>query len=384
MMTENRHIRFKGFPRSQPKLTIRKMKKESFISRIFEKKPLKTADIARLTRQFSTMLSSGIPLTQSFEIIMHGSKHTTLNNLILSIKIDVKSGIKFSSALMKHPHYFSRLYCALVEAGEESGTLAKMLEKLANYMEKIESIKRKIKKALFYPTAIIVIGLVVSTILLLKVIPEFKSLFSDFGAKLPTFTTYVLNFSEWMEENFLKLIIGIIVFVFLSILSYKKSRSFHRLIDKYKLKIPVVGIILTKNILARFTRTLATTFSAGMPLTEALKIVSRVSDNLVYEEAIEHTRHQILEGQSLHTSLESENIFPIIMLQMIAIGEESGALDKMLNKTAEIYEEEVDNAVDGLSSLIEPLIMSILGILIGSLVIAMYLPIFQLSDVIGR
>jgi type IV pilus assembly protein PilC len=364
-------------------IKISRIKKEAAIIALLSRKPIKIADITRLTRQLATMITSGIPIIQCFDIVSKSNEHAALNDLILNLKSDVQSGTKLSYAMQRYPKYFNQLYCALIEAGEESGALGTMLSRLATYMEKIESIKRKIKKALFYPTAVVMVGIVVSGILLIKVIPEFKSLFANFNAKLPSFTLWVLNLSDWTQRNVSTIFITTIIVIVLHIFGLKKSYRYRFFVDKTKLKIPVMGIIFNKSILARFARTLATTFAAGMPLINALKVVAKAPGNLVYEEAILHARTKVTEGKALYSSLEAENLFPMVMLQMIAIGEESGELDEMLNKTAKVYEEEVDTAVDALSSLIEPLIMSILGVLVGGLVIAMYLPIFQLSSVMN-
>lgn len=358
------------------------LRQESALLAFMKRTSVKKSEITQFTRQLATMVNAGIPLLQCFEVIIRGSDNMALNDLLLNIKTDIESGIKFSETLAKHPNQFNQLYCALIEAGEEAGALSKMLSRLASYMEKSESVQRKIKKALFYPGAVVAIGLIVSAILLLKVVPQFKSLYAGFGAKLPAFTASVLNLSDWMQKNYITISAVIFLMIASSIVLHRRSISFQRALDWMSLKVPIIGAILTKGILARFARTLATTFSAGMPLISALKIVARAPNNLIYETAINKARAKVTEGKALNTSLEATGLFPNIMVQMIAIGEETGELDEMLNKTAAVYEEEIDTAVDALSSLIEPMIMVVLGVLVGGLVIAMYLPIFQLSSVI--
>jgi type IV pilus assembly protein PilC len=330
------------------------------------------------------MISAGIPIIQCLNILIKSSNHLTVINLIQQIKIDIQNGIKLSQAFEKHSRYFNQLYCSLIAAGEESGTLAVMLERLAHHLEKMASIKRKIKKAIFYPATVFVVGIVISAILLLKVIPEFKNLFASFNSTLPTFTLAVLAISAWVQNYLYFLIIGIVAVLSNLYWLTKRSVSFRHWIDCASLKLPILGPLLVKSILARFAQTLATTFVAGIPLVTALKIVAKTANNSRYARAITQVQNKIIEGKSFYHALETEKIFPAVMLQMIGIGEESGELDNMLNKTATLYEEEVDHIIDILNSLIEPAIMIVLGILVGGLVIAMYLPIFQLSNVVAK
>lgn len=377
----NEHL--KKYSKFSRKKSMRN-KKDFEIWRLLSQKKIKKYAIISFTRQLATLTVAGIPIIQSLDITLRNCDTVSMTNLITTIKTDIQSGLKISDALANHPKYFDHLYCALIEAGEESGSLGIILERLANYMEKIASIKQKIRKAFFYPAAVIMIGLVVSSILLLKVIPEFKTLFTSVGAELPKFTQFVLNISNWAQHNTLTTLVGVAILTTGYCVLHKQSLSFRIFVDRIKLRIPILGVIYIKTILARFSKTLATMFSSGMPLVESLRIVAKSSDNLIYQKGIENARIEITEGKSLYHALETTDLFPRIMLQMIAIGEETGELEKMLVNTARVYEEEVDNAIASLSTLIEPIIMAILGVLIGGLVIAMYLPIFQLSDVISK
>jgi type IV pilus assembly protein PilC len=328
------------------------------------------------------MMSAGVPLVQSFEIIGRGHENPSMQELILAIKADVESGSSLSSSLAKHPLYFDELVCNLVNAGEQAGILETLLDKIAIYKEKTEALKSKIKKAMFYPTAVIIVALIVTSILLIFVVPQFQDLFEGFGAELPAFTQMVVNLSEWMQANWwiaLSLIAGT-GYGFME--AKKRSPKFAHTLDRLVLKLPIVGPILTTAIIARYARTLSTMFAAGVPLVEAMESVAGAAGNQVYTEAILQMRDNVATGQQLQLAMTQTGLFPNMVNQMVAIGEESGSLDAMLSKVADFYEQEVDDAVDGLSSLIEPLIMAILGVLVGGLIVAMYLPIFKMGSVI--
>ncbi|MBU3071019.1 type II secretion system F family protein [Aestuariicella sp. G3-2] len=345
-------------------------------------KAIKPQDIAVFTRQMATMMKAGVPLVQSFEIVAEGVDNPTLRDLIMSIREEVASGTSFASALEKHPKYFDDLFCNLVESGEQSGALETMLDRIATYKEKTEAIKAKIKKALTYPIAVIVVAVIVTGILLVKVVPQFAETFSSFGADLPAFTLFVLHLSELVQEWwFIILVAGALAF-YAFVEARRRSKPFSDSIDKLTLKLPVFGDIVYNSIIARFSRTLATTFAAGVPLIDALESVAGATGNSVYEKAVLSVRDEVATGVPLNTSLRKSGIFPSMLLQMTAIGEESGALDEMLDKVASYYEEMVDNLVDSLTSLLEPMIMSVLGVLVGGLMIAMYLPIFQIGQVV--
>ena len=344
-------------------------------------KPIKPADIAIFARQLATMMKAGVPLVQSFDIVAEGLENPSMRDLVMEIKNDVASGSGFANSIAKHPKYFDELFCNLVGSGEQSGTLETMLERVATYKEKTEALKAKIKKALTYPIAVLVVAFVVTVILLVKVVPQFAETFSSFGGELPAFTQFVLHISEFTQEWWLVIIIGIIA----SALVFKEARARSAVValavDKAMLKAPVVGDIVYNSIMARFSRTLATTFAAGVPLIDALESVAGTAGNIIYADAIKRIRNDVVTGQQLNTSIRSTGLFPNMLLQMVAIGEESGALDEMLSKVATFYEDAVDNSVDSLTALLEPLIMSVLGVLVGGLMIAMYLPIFMLGSV---
>lgn len=345
-------------------------------------KPIKPVDIAFFTRQVATMLKSGVPLLQGLDITAGGVEKDKLKEIIYSIKNDVNSGLDFSTALTKYPEHFDDLYCSLVSAGEQSGALEQMLDRVATYKEKLESLKAKIKKALTYPTAVIIIGLIVSAILLVKVVPQFQDVFKSFGADLPAFTLFVIGLSEIAQKWWWVVLLGAAVGGYIFSKIHLKSKKFRDAVDKAMLKIPVIGGILHNASIARFARTLATTFAAGVPLVNALESAAGASGNAIYRDAILQIRNGVSTGQSLNNAVIMTGVFPNMTVQMIAIGEEAGSLEMMLEKVADFYEELVDNAVDNLSSLLEPLIMAVLGVLVGGLVIAMYLPIFQLGNVV--
>ena len=339
-------------------------------------------DIAIFSRQLSTMLGAGIPLVQAFEIIGAGHDKPSMQKLLLEIKADIEGGTSLHEALAKHPLHFDDLYVNLTEAGEQAGALESLLDKIATYKEKTEGIKKKVKKALFYPTAVLVVALIVTTILLIFVIPQFESLFKGFGADLPAFTQFVVNMSRFVQKEgiFILMVLGGAGYAF--VYFYKRSRKMREFLDRAMLKFPIIGPILNKAAIARFARTLSTMFSAGVPLVEALNSVAGATGNIVYEDATMKIRDEVSTGQRLQRAMENTGLFPNMVVQMIAVGEESGSLDTMSGKVASFYEEDVDNAVDSMSSLLEPLIMAILGVLVGGLVIAMYLPIFKLGAVV--
>lgn len=346
------------------------------------KKAIKPADIAVFTRQMATMLKSGVPLVQSFDIVAEGAANPSIQELVMEIKNDVSSGGSFANALTKHPKYFDNLFCSLVDAGEQSGTLELMLDRVATYKEKTEQLKAKIKKALTYPIAVICVAIVVTAILLIKVVPQFAATFQSFGSDLPAFTRMVVSMSEWMQTNWFIAFLAIFGIGFAFQQARFRSQAFSDKVDAISLKIPIVGDIIYNAVIARFSRTLATTFGAGVPLVEALNSVAGAAGNAVYNKAILQIRDDVTSGQTLFSSIRFTNLFPTMLLQMVAIGEEAGSLDDMLDKVANHYEEAVDNAVDSLTSLLEPMIMSVLGILVGGLMIAMYLPIFMLGSAI--
>jgi type IV pilus assembly protein PilC len=357
-----------------------RVKKQSMLFR--KQGRVTAADIAIFSRQMATMMTAGIPLVQSFDIIGAGHENPAMQKLILAIKSDVEGGTALADALAKHPLHFDDLFVNLVAAGEQAGALETLLDKIATYKEKTEAIKKKIKKALFYPAAVVVVALVVTAILLIYVIPEFESLFQGFGADLPAFTRFVIDISKFVQSTGWLLLIFAIGGVVGFIQAKKRNRSVQHFVDRLMLKIPIIGSILNKSAIARYARTLSTTFAAGVPLVEALDSVAGACGNIVYETAVLRMRDEVATGQRLQRAMENTNLFPNMVNQMIAVGEESGSLDSMSSKVADFYEEEVDNAVDSMSSLLEPLIMAILGVLVGGLVIAMYLPIFKMGAVV--
>jgi type IV pilus assembly protein PilC len=328
------------------------------------------------------MMAAGVPLVQAFDIVGRGHENPSMQELILTIKADVEGGTALADALKKHPLHFDDLFVNLVRAGEHAGVLESLLHKIATYKEKTESIKGKIKKAMFYPAAIVVAAVVVTTILLIFVIPQFESLFTNFGANLPAFTQLVVDLSHFVRDTWWAIVIGLAAIIYIFANTWKRSRKFRHGIDRMLLKIPVIGMILNKSAIARFSRTLATMSAAGVPLVEALDSVAGATGNVVYSDAVLRMREDVATGQSLQLAMKQRNLFPNMVVQMVSIGEESGSLDDMLNKVADFYEEQVDNAVDAMSSLMEPLIMVVLGTLVGGLVIAMYLPIFKMGTAI--
>ena len=357
---------------------VKRKPKELFGTR---KQKIKPGDIAVFTRQLATMMKSGIPLVQSFEIVSESLDNPSLRELVMLIRDDVAAGSNFADSIRKHPRYFDDLFCNLVDAGEQSGALETMLDRLATYKEKSEALKAKIKKAMNYPIAVVVVALVVTGILLVKVVPQFAETFSSFGAELPAFTQMVLNLSDLAIAHWWKVLIGAGVSGYIFKEAKVRSEAFRNALDRLTLKLPVIGPIQNSSCYARFTRTLSTTFSAGVPLVDALDSVAGATGNIVYSTATKKIKDDVTTGQQLNFAIKSTTLFPVMITQMVGIGEESGALDSMLDKCAIYYEAEVDNAVDGLTALMEPMIMAVLGILVGGLMIAMYLPIFQLGAV---
>jgi type IV pilus assembly protein PilC len=340
-------------------------------------------DIAVFARQLATMMAAGIPMVQAFEIIGNGHEKPAMQKLVLDIKANIEGGSTLHESLAKFPLYFDDLFVNLVEAGEQAGALETLLDKIATYKEKTEALKKKIKKALFYPMAVLAVAVVVSIILLIFVIPQFEELFKGFGADLPAFTQMVVNLSRFVQHQgwWMALVIGGSFWAFFYMMKRSKPMQLAR--DRALLKFPIIGPILVKAAIARFARTLSTMFAAGVPLVEAMGSVAGATGNIVYEEAVLRMKDEVATGQRLQRAMENTGMFPNMVVQMIAVGEESGSLDTMSAKVAEFYEAEVDNAVDSMSSLLEPLIMAILGVLVGGMVIAMYLPIFKLGAVVG-
>ncbi|VAW73418.1 Type IV fimbrial assembly protein PilC [hydrothermal vent metagenome] len=360
---------------------IKVRKKSTFFSAAKSKKII-PKDISVFTRQLATMMSAGVPLVQSFEIIGRGHENPGMQELILAIKADVESGSTLADAMRKHPIHFDELVCNLVSAGEQAGILEGLLDKIATYKEKTESMKAKIKKALTYPAAVVIVAFIVTAILLIFVVPQFESLFNGFGAELPAFTQMVVHLSEWMQANWWLAILGVFGIGYGFKQAKLRSPKFSHALDRMTLKAPIFGQIVTKAIIARYARTLSTMFAAGVPLVDAMESVAGAAGNEVYKIGILQMRDSVATGQQLQLAMNQTGLFPNMVVQMVAIGEESGSLDAMLGKVADFYEEEVDDAVDNLSSLLEPIIMSVLGVLVGGLIVAMYLPIFKMGSAI--
>ncbi|MBC3365082.1 type II secretion system F family protein [Pseudomonas sp. SWRI154] len=358
-----------------------KVRKKS--TSIFSKgKRIKPLDIALFTRQMATMLKAGVPLLQAFDIIGEGFDNANMRKLVDEVKQEVAAGNSFAASLRKCPQYFDELYCNLVDAGEQAGALDTLLDRVATYKEKSEALKAKIKKAMTYPAAVILVAAVVTSILLIKVVPQFESVFSGFGAELPAFTLMVIGLSEFMQEWWWMLVGGAVGAFFGVKYALRRSEAFRDWRDKWLLKLPLIGTLMYKSAVARYARTLSTTFAAGVPLVEALDSVSGATGNVVFKRAVQRIRQDVSTGMQLNFSMRTSGIFPNLAIQMTAIGEESGALDDMLDKVASFYEAEVDNLVDNLTSLMEPFIMVVLGVVVGGLVVAMYMPIFQLGSAI--
>ena len=359
-------------------LRIRKKAKPLFS---FGAKKIGPLDIVIFTRHLSTMILAGLPLVQSLDIIARGQENPNMQKLVLDVKTDVASGKTFSDSLSKHPRYFDDLFVSLINAGEQSGTLDTMLNRIAIYLEKSHSLKKKIKKAFVYPAAVLVVAMCVSAVLLLFVVPQFDKLFSSFGAELPAFTRVIVVLSEFLRAYWWMLLIAIGGFIYMLVRLKRNSKRFTELLDRRILKGLGVGPLLKNAIIARYARTLATTMAAGIPVIESLQAVADTAGNSVYSKAIIQIKEDVATGLQMHTAMTTTQLFPNMVVQMVAVGEESGSIEDMLNKIATYYEEDVDNMVDNLSSLLEPLIMVVLGGIIGSFVIAMYLPIFKIGSI---
>lgn len=344
-------------------------------------KKIVASDVAVFTRQLATMTRAGVPMVQAIDIVMDGTDKPLMKDLIRQIRNDVSGGAPVATSLGRHSKYFDDLYCSLVAAGENSGTLEVMLDRIANYKEKSEALKATIKKALTYPIATIFVAIIVTGILLMFVVPQFASTFANFGSDLPAFTQFVVTLSELVQATWLGIVISLLIFIMGFSRLRAGNRKFANFVDRSLLRAPIFGGIVRDAIVARYARTLSTTFAAGVPLVEALDATAKAAGNAVFERSIKQVRNDVTSGLSLLQATRAAGVFPMFVLQMTSIGEESGTLDEMLGKVADQYEMQVDNAVDSISSLIEPLIMSILGVLIGGLMIAMYLPIFMLGSV---
>lgn len=345
-------------------------------------KKIKPLDIAFFSRQMATMMKAGVPLLQSFDIISEGHDNPNMRKLVDDIKQEVAAGHSFATALRQKPLYFDDLFCNLVDAGEQAGALESLLDRVATYKEKTESLKAKIKKAMTYPISVVVVAFVVTGILLIKVVPQFQSIFQGFGADLPAFTLMVIGLSQVVQDYWWLLLAGIAFTFFAFRRAHRNSEKFRNGVDRALLKIPIIGPLLYKSAVARYARTLSTTFAAGVPLVEALDSVAGATGNVVFKNAVNKVKQDVSTGMQLNFSMRSTGVFPMLAIQMTAIGEESGALDSMLDKVATYYEDEVDNMVDSLTALMEPMIMAVLGVIVGGLVIAMYLPIFKLGQVV--
>lgn len=345
-------------------------------------KKIKGRDIAVFTRQLATMMRAGVPLLQSFDIVARGNPNPNVTRLLNNIKADVESGSPLSAAFRKYPLYFDNLYCNLVEAGEAAGILEDLLDRLATYMEKMEAVKSKVKSALMYPIAVLVVAAVVLTVIMIWVIPAFKEVFTNFGADLPAPTLIVMAISDFVVQWFWLIAIVLGAGGYFAYQAWRRNEKVQIFVDRTLLKLPIFGELVNMSSIARWTRTLSTMFAAGVPLVESLDAVGGASGNYVYRKATEEIQKEVATGTSLTTAMTNANVFPSMVLQMTAIGEESGSLDHMLSKAADYYEAEVDTKVEGLSSLMEPIIIVVLGVLIGGIVVAMYLPIFKLGQVV--
>lgn len=345
-------------------------------------KSISAMDIAVVTRQIATMLGAGVPLVQSIDLIANGSDNKSLRNLMQKISVKIQAGLPLSDTLREHPKYFDSLYCDLVKSGEQSGALDRIFDRIAIYKEKAEALKSKIKKAMFYPAAVMVVAGIVTSILLIFVVPQFAEIFGSFGAELPGFTLFVLGISELMQQYWWVVLGVLMITGYLIGKGYRNNLPFRTASDALLIKAPIFGPILNKAAVARYARTLSTTFAAGVPLIEALESAAGASGNEIYKKAILDVRDEVSSGNQMHFAMKQTDRFPEMVIQMVSIGEESGSLDSMLAKVANIYEQEVDDAVDGLTALLEPLIMAVLGVIIGGLIIAMYLPIFQMGNIV--
>ncbi|MDQ9010615.1 type II secretion system F family protein [Acinetobacter gerneri] len=357
-----------------------KEKRKDILGQLF-KRGISSLDITIFTRQLATMMRAGVPLVQGLDIVSEGLDNQSMRNVVAGIKSEVENGNTFAGGLRKFPQHFDQLFCSLVESGEQSGSLDTMLERVATYKEKSEQLKMKIKKALKYPIFVIIVAIAVTILLMIKVVPVFQDIFTSFGQELPLFTQMVVSMSVWMQNYWIAVVLMMIMVVIAFVQSKKRSKKFRDYLDKLSLKLPIFGDLIYKAIIARFSRTLSTTFAAGVPLIDALQSTAGATNNVIFENAVLKIKENVSTGQQLNFAMRLTNRFPTMAIQMVAIGEESGALDAMLEKVANYYEDEVDHAVDGLTSLLEPLIMVILGILVGGLVIAMYLPIFKMGSI---
>ncbi|WP_345875094.1 type II secretion system F family protein [Shewanella algae] len=346
-------------------------------------KKIKPMDIAVITRQIATMLAAGVPLVTSIELIARGHEKNKVRVLLGTVLADVQAGIPLSDSLRPHRVYFDDLYVDLVAAGEHSGALDAVFDRIATYREKAEALKSKIKKAMFYPAAVVVVAIAVTVLLLVAVVPQFEEIFNGFGAELPAFTQLIVNISRGLQSTWYLFLAAIVISIWLFVRAHRNSEHFRNRIDEMVLKIPAIGDILHKGAMARFARTLATTFAAGVPLIDGLESAAGASGNYVYRKALLNVRTEVMAGMQMNVAMRTTKLFPDMLIQMVMIGEESGSLDNMLNKIANIYEMQVDDAVDGLSSLIEPIMMVVIGTIVGGLIVGMYLPIFQMGNVVG-
>lgn len=358
-------------------ITVQKLRKKGSLS---GRGSINANDIMVFARQMATMIRAGIPLLQAFQVVAESLKKPAMVALVQQMMTQVSAGSSFSDALSRHPKHFDRLFVNLVEAGEQAGALDQMLERVATYKEKTESLKGRVKKAMWYPSAVMAIGIGVTMLLLIKVVPEFESMFDSFGAELPAMTQMTVNLSELAQQYWLHAVGAVVAGVLLLKEGIKRSPNIAYRFHFFLLRIPVIGDILHKSAVARFARTLATTFASGVPLVEGLETSAGATGNKVYERAVHQARHDVATGQQLHFAMRMTNQFPALAVQMVSIGEEAGSLDAMLNRVADYYEEEVDNKVDALTSLMEPLIIVVLGVLVGGVVVSMYLPIFNLGS----
>lgn len=392
--TDKRGIKMKGEQQAKNTNLLRaELRRQGITPTVVKPKPkplfgaagkkITAKDIAIFSRQIATMMKSGVPLVQALEIIGNGQKNLRMKNLVEAVRIDIEGGSSIYEAMSKHPIYFDELYRNLVRAGESAGVLETVLDTIATYKENIETLKGKIKKALFYPAMVIVVAILVSSIMLIYVVPQFEDVFKNFGAELPAFTQLIVGFSRFLVSYWWIMLFAVVGSVVSFVFAYKRSPGFQHFLDRVILKVPVIGQIMHNSAIARFARTLATTFKAGVPLVEALESVAGATGNAVYEKAVWRIRDDVSVGYPVNMAMKQVNLFPHMVIQMSAIGEEAGALDSMLFKVAEFYEQEVNNAVDALTSLLEPMIMVIIGVLVGSMVVGMYLPIFKLAAAVG-
>ena len=363
-------------------IEVVKLEKKSQMLFSARRPRIKARDILLFTRYLSTMLTAGLPILQALDVIGREQENPSMQALVLTMRTNIASGKTLGESFNEYPQHFDTLYCSLIKAGEKSGTLDKILKRLADYLEKSENLKRKIKKAMTYPTVILIVAFGVSLILLLFVVPQFQTIFKSFGAELPLFTRMVVNFSAFLRSYFWMAIVGVAFGIFSVKRSMKQSKMIREKWDTYLLKIPVIGGLLRKGIVSRYTRTLAITLDAGVPIIEAMTLMENVMGNLIYTRAVKQICKDVASGNQLYVSMANTKLFPNMVVQMVSIGETSGALADMLNKVADYYEEEVNGIVDNLSSLLEPLIMVVLGGIIGTFVVAMYLPIFKLGSIV--